>query len=144
MPHGRFWTASKRAWRVMALGTAIWPSAHHQKPSTCQRFDSTCINFFTLLNAISTGSYSNRFCEQMLQLKTSNQRDNNGKPSLFMVHLLIFFHFNFKVSCLGSHFSPTSSPRPHHLHLEIEVLPQAEAAEAPGTKGCRCYKPRSL
>jgi len=129
---------------TMALGTAIWSSAHNQKPSTCQRFDSTCINFFNLLNAISTGSYSNRFCEQMLQLKTSNQRDNNGKPFLFMVHLLIVFHSNFSVSCLGSHFSPTSSPRPHHLHLEIEVLPQAEAAEAPGTQRVPVLKTRSF
>ena len=80
----------------------------------------------------------------MLQLKTSNQRDNNGKPFLFMVHLLIVFHFNFSVSCLGSHFSPTSSPRPHHLHLEIEVLPQAEAAEAPGTQRVPVLKTRSF
>lgn len=80
---------------TMALGTAIWSSAHNQKPSTCQSFDSTCINFFNLLNAISIGSYSIRFCEQMLQLKTSNQRDNNGKPSLFMVHLLNCFPFQF-------------------------------------------------
>ena len=82
---------------TMALGTAIWSSAHNQKPSTCQRFDSTCINFFNLLNAISTGSYSNRFCEQMLQLKTSNQRDNNGKPSFSWC----IFCFFFPLQCLG-------------------------------------------